>query len=169
MSETNQESVKKFRLPRKVKKIKLSGIWLYPKDEKRNSQMAFPRKYQKDYTAIKQGVVKNFLQGRDRESSKEMFKKLNVENYVSDDVLKTYVDDYFAKEYRKISYEILLEAKYIPEARESYFNFVNAYQMHLQDGSYRNTPAMAVDHAEYVLKQRRKRRKEKKRNKRRKS
>lgn len=52
--------MKKFRLPRKTKK-KLKGIWLYPKDEKGNSLMAFPKRNQKDYTALKKGIVRNIL------------------------------------------------------------------------------------------------------------
>ncbi len=51
--------MQKFRLPRKIKKKLKRQLWLYPADEKGNSLMAWPQKSQIDYTAIKEGTVRN--------------------------------------------------------------------------------------------------------------
>ena len=53
--------MKKIRLPRKTKK-KLKGIWLYQKNERGDSLMAFPKRNQKDYTALKKGIVRNIIE-----------------------------------------------------------------------------------------------------------
>ena len=53
---------KKFRLPRKIKKQLSHEIWLYPMDETtQTSLMAWPCKYQEDYTAYKLGIIKNIM------------------------------------------------------------------------------------------------------------
>jgi hypothetical protein len=55
--------MKKFRLPRKIKKtVKKGGMYLYPMDEKEKTfLMAWPTENQKDFDAYKSGVVKSFL------------------------------------------------------------------------------------------------------------
>ena len=49
----------KFRLPRKIKRELKKGLWLYPADEKGNSLMAWPTRYEKDYLAYKEGIVRD--------------------------------------------------------------------------------------------------------------
>ena len=104
----------KFKLPRLEKKKLRKQMWFYPADEKGNSLVAFPHKYKADYDAMNQGIVQDLF-GRETPEEKENRKKeheeLDNEIYVSDDELRKYVNDIFAKEYRNSSYNILLEAK----------------------------------------------------------
>ncbi|WP_339661134.1 hypothetical protein [uncultured Polaribacter sp.] len=144
--------MKKFRLPRKIKK-KLYGLWLYPKDEKGNSLMAHPKTSQEDYTAVKQGLVHNIFDRKDsRKRSIEFHQKIDLENFISDELLKTYVDNYFREDLRVASYQILINAKNNKNALKYYFNFVNAYQLNEKDESYSNIPALAVEQAQKLLK-----------------
>lgn len=54
--------MKKFRLPRKLKKKLRKKIWLYPLDTKTNTYlMAWPSKYEKDFIAYKLGILKDIL------------------------------------------------------------------------------------------------------------
>jgi predicted YcjX-like family ATPase len=55
--------MKKFRLPRKIKKVVKKGmVYFYPMDEKEKTfLMAWPAENQKDYDAYKSGVVKSFF------------------------------------------------------------------------------------------------------------
>ena len=148
--------MKKFRLPRKVK-TKLKGeIWLYPSDEKGNSMMASPDKLQEDYTAIKQGIVTGISDEKNsRAKRKEEQKKLDREIFVSDEELRVYVDEIFAKEYRNSSYNTLLQAKVNPKAIVAYFNFVNAYNLYKAGEESKGTICcLAVDWAHDVLKNR---------------
>ncbi|SDR74489.1 hypothetical protein SAMN05216503_0712 [Polaribacter sp. KT25b] len=144
--------MKKFRLPRKIKK-KLSGLWLYPKDEKGNSLMAHPKTSQEDYTAVKQGLVHNILDRKNsRKRSIEFHQKIDVEISISDELLKKYVDDYFREDVRIASYQTLINAKNNLHTIKYYFNFINAYQLNKKDGSYSNIPALAVEQAQKLLK-----------------
>lgn len=144
--------MKKFRLPRKIKK-KLNGLWLYPKDEKGNSLMAHPTRSQEDYTAVKQGLVHNIFDRKNsRKRSIEFHQKIDLENFISDELLKTYVDNYFREDLRVASYQILINAKNNKHALKFYFNFVNAYQLNEKDESYSNIPALAVEQAQKLLK-----------------
>lgn len=53
---------KKFRLPRKLKKILSGQMWLYPFDSKTDGYlMAWPHRNQEDYNNYKLGVVKEFF------------------------------------------------------------------------------------------------------------
>jgi hypothetical protein len=53
--------MKKFRLPRKIKK-KLSGrIFLYQPEDDGSRTVAFPKDNQVDYTAVKTGIATDFL------------------------------------------------------------------------------------------------------------
>lgn len=50
--------MKKFRLPRKIKKQIKKGFWFYPKDLKTNTYLAaLPRENQEDYDAWKSGIL----------------------------------------------------------------------------------------------------------------
>lgn len=50
-----------FRLPRKIKKKLSKKFLLFPEDEKGNSQLAFPYKYQEHYDAYKQGLLTDLM------------------------------------------------------------------------------------------------------------
>lgn len=142
----------KFRLPRKTKK-KLKGIWLYPKDEKGNSLMAFPKRSQKDYSALKKGIVRNIINKKNsRKRNIEFFKKIDAEIYVTDQLLKKYVDECFHKDLRSKAYQLFIRAKNDKKAVVSYFNFINAYQLSKENFSYGNVAAMSYDLAERLLK-----------------
>lgn len=52
---------------------------------------------------------------------------MDSEIYVSDEELRQFVNEIFAKEYRSSSYQILLDAKKNKKAKVAYFNFINAY------------------------------------------
>jgi hypothetical protein len=51
--------MKKFRLPRKIKKSISNGFYLYPADSTGGRIWARPHKNQEDYDALKSGVVEN--------------------------------------------------------------------------------------------------------------
>lgn len=145
----------KFKLPRLEKKKLRKQIWFYPADEKGNSLVAFPHKYKADYDAMNQGIVQDLF-GRqtpeEKENRKKEHEELDNEIYVSDEELRKYVDDIFAKEYRNSSYNTLLEAKKNSKAKIGYFNFINSYQKYLEENSFGNVCCMAVDYAKQLLK-----------------
>jgi len=148
--------MKKFRLPRKTKK-KLKGIWLYPKDEKGNSLMAFPKRNQKDYSALKKGIVRNIIDKKNsRKRSLEFHKKIDTEIYVTDNLLKKYVDECFHENLRTKAYQTFIRAKNDKKAVVSYFNFINAHLLSKEYFSYGNIAAMSLDLAEKLLKNTRK-------------
>lgn len=142
-----------FRLPRKVKKTLKGKLWLYPADEKGNSLMAFPRRSQEDYTALKKGVVRNLIDPKNAKARRKAYwEKLDKAVIVSDEELRRYVDDIFRDEFRNRSFNVLINAKKHPKAIKAYYNFVNAYHFYQIDGSHGNTCCMAVDWAEDLLK-----------------
>ena len=54
--------MKKFRLPRKLKKKLHKTIWLYPYDDSiQGYLMATPYSNEKDYKAYKLGIVKDIM------------------------------------------------------------------------------------------------------------
>jgi hypothetical protein len=54
--------MKKFRLPRKVKKKMYRHGYFYPMDPvERTYQMAFPKESQEDYDAYKKGILTNLF------------------------------------------------------------------------------------------------------------
>jgi len=54
--------MKKFRLPRKIKKKIRKGFYFYPMDEVRKTHMvAFPRDNQEDYDVYKSGILTDAL------------------------------------------------------------------------------------------------------------
>lgn len=149
--------MKKFRLPRKIKKSLKKTLWLYPADSKGNSKMAFPRKYQQDFNALKQGIVRDIMQRRNREARRERQRNLDKEVIVSDDILRSYVDNIIRKDLRTSFYSTLLKAKNNPNAIVAYYNFVNAYQLVEQgEDSYGNICCFAFDRAIKLLKKPRK-------------
>lgn len=128
-------------------------MWFYPPDEKGASLMASPYRSQKDYNAYKKCELRN-LGGRhnSRKRQLEFRSKIDGEVSVTDAVLKNYVDDIMAKEFRNWAFTILQKAKNHPKGKKAYYNFVNAYLLHKKDGSYGNVACMAIDHAEKLIK-----------------
>ncbi|GAA4273733.1 hypothetical protein U6A24_02650 [Aquimarina gracilis] len=147
--------IKKFRLSRKTKKKLKKGLWLYPSDQKGNSLNARPATNQQDHNAYKRGELRNLFDKRNsRKKSKEFWSKLNKEILISDQVLKEYVNDIFAEEYRVSSYRILLEAKNSRKAIIAYHNFINAYELQANgESSFSNICCMSVDYAKDLLKE----------------
>lgn len=144
---------KSFRLPRKIKKKLKKIIWLYPADKNGNSLMAWPSLDQKDYNAVRQGIVRDILSKNTKVKKKEQKKLLDQEVYIQDEQLKTYIDKIYEKEFRNSSYYTLIEAKNTPRAKVAYFNFINAYRM-VENGkeSYETICYMLVDYAKELLK-----------------
>lgn len=147
-------NMKKFRLPRKAKKALKGNLWLYPSDEKGNSIMAHPTKYQNDYSTLKQGLIRNLIDTKNSRARRKAFReKLDKKNYVTDEELKTYVDDIIREELRNSSFNTLIKAKNHPKAVKAYFNFVNAYQIFAGGkDSYCNICCLAIDSAQEKLK-----------------
>lgn len=146
--------MKRFRLPRKIKKSLNGHIWLYPADEKGNSLMAHPTISQEDYTAIKQNIVKNLFDRKNtREERKEQRAKLNREIIVSDEELRNYIDDIIRKDLRNSSYNTLIEAKNNPKSIIAYYNFINAYHLFEKgEDSFGNICCLSIDLAKDLLK-----------------
>lgn len=149
----SMEKVKYFRLPRKIKKKLKKTIWLYPADKNGNSLMAWPIHSQKDYDAVKQGIVRDIMANSTKEKKKQEKKILDKPTEVSDKTLKTFIDEIFAKEYRNFAFRTLVEAKNTPRAKKAYYNFLNAFRM-IENGkdSFRNICCMSVDLARDLLK-----------------
>ncbi len=142
-----------FRLPRKIKKKLKKTLWLYPADEKGNSLKASPRRSQKDYDALKQGIVRDIMAGSTKATRKKEKEMLAKPIEVSDDELKVMVADVFDKEYRTPSFLLLKKAKGKSRTVVAYYNFINAYNL-VQQGhdSYDNVCCMAIDYARDLLK-----------------
>lgn len=145
-----------FRLPRKVKKKLKGNLWLYPRDEKGNSLMAWPTRYQKDYTDVKKGVVRNLMDSKNAKAKRKAYReKMDKENSVSDDELQRYVNDIFREDIRKSAYSTLIAAKKDRNAIVAYYNFVNAFQLsEAGEDSFGNVCCLALDKAEDLLKKR---------------
>ena len=108
--------MKKFRIPRKLKK-KLKGIYLYPPDKNGSSVMAFPLSSQKDYDAVRNGVARNIFNKTKLErklESENWNKKYHTPICVSEEKLKYMVDDVFAED------EV---------AVVDYYTFINSYNL----------------------------------------
>ncbi len=145
--------MKPFRLPRKAKKKLKKTIWLYPADEKGNFLMAWPTRSQKDFDAIKQGLVRDIMADSTKATRKKEKAKLDKIIKVPNEQLRIFVDKIFSKEYRNSSYFILIKAKNNPKAIVAYYNFVNAYHLvEKGEDSYGNICCMAVDSAKMLLK-----------------
>ncbi len=54
--------MKKFRLPRKIKKIISKGFYLYPSRSDGSRVWAQPTNNQKDYDALKSGLLENLAE-----------------------------------------------------------------------------------------------------------
>ena len=142
----------KFRLPRKTKKELEHKLWLYPADEKGNRLMANPKHSKEDYDAIKKGIVTDLFDKDNTKAKQKAYReKMNKEIFVSDEELKLYVDEIFAEKYRTAAYNTLIKAKNNPKAIVAYFNFINAYNLSVNEDSYGNVCCMSVDLAKKLL------------------
>ncbi|WP_397447284.1 hypothetical protein [Polaribacter sp. R77954] len=147
--------MKTFSLPRKTKK-KLKGIWLYPKDKQGNSLMAFPRRNQKDYTALKQGILRNIISKKNtKKRISKLHQKLDEEIYVTDHILKMYINECFREDLRANAYQLFKRAKNDKKAVISYFNFINAHLLSKKDSSFSNIAVMSYDLAKRLLRKKR--------------
>lgn len=145
--------MEKFRLPRKIKKQLGKDIWLYPADEKGSSLMAWPKKNQKDYTAIKQGIIRSIIDRKNSNASRKAYwEKLNREITVTDEDLKKRVDEIFLEKYRRTACNTLILAKNNPKAIIAYYNFLNAYNDYRNGQDSGNACCHAVDTAKELLK-----------------
>lgn len=145
--------MKKFRIPRKTKK-KISGMYLYPVDEKNCSQMASPKRNQEDFTAYKQNIVTSFF-NRTKSVYKEKTKQWEIDYhtpiYMTDDELKLAIDDIFAKEFRENAFRVFSRSKDHGVAKKDYFTFVNAYNMTKNGDDKSIICCMTLDSAEADL------------------
>ncbi len=117
--------------------------------------MASPYRSQKDYDAYKKGELRNLgSRHNSRKRQLEFRSKMDKEIIISDTILRNYVDNLMAEEFRNWSYNILIKAKNNPKAKIAYYNFVNAYQLHEKERFFGNVACMAVDRAEELLKRR---------------
>jgi len=146
--------MKKFKIPRKLKKRLKKGSWLYQPDENGNSMMASPHRYQEDFIAYKKGVLRNLIdEHSSRQRRLEFREKIDGEIKVPDEDLKKYVDAIIRKELRNSSYETLIKAKNSKKAISAYYNFVNAYQLvEKGEDSFANICCLAIENAEKLLK-----------------
>ncbi len=145
--------MKRFRLPRKIKK-KLKGIlWLYPADEKGNRLAAFPYRNQQDYSNMKLAIVEDLMKSKNTKAERKAYSnKINREVRVADEELKIFVDTIFAEKFKTSSYDILIKAKNHPKAVIAYYNFINAYNLRQNGQGYENVCCMAVDKAKKMMK-----------------
>jgi hypothetical protein len=150
--------IKRFRLPRKIKRSLKKDLWLYPADEKGNSLMASPTRRQEDYMALKLGLVRNLIDPKNaRKRRKEFAEKMDRETIIPDEELKRYVDDIIREDLRTSSYHTLIAAKNNPKAISAYYNFVNAYQLYASGNeSFGNICCASLDKAKELLRKRKK-------------
>lgn len=129
-------------------------MWLYPPDKDGNSLMAHPATNQKDYKALKAGILRDLFDESDEKKNerKNKLEVLDKEIFVSDEELKNYVDDVFAEQYRNSSYRILVRAKNDAKAQKAYFNFINAYHKDQKGERFGNICCLSVELAEKLLK-----------------
>lgn len=144
--------MKKFRLPRKIKKKLNGNLWLYPADEKGNSLMAFPCRSREDYTAVKGRKARDLMYNENpKAAKKDYWEKLNKEVAATDEEIRNFVDNIFAEKFRASSYDTLIKARNHPKAVVSYYNFVNAWHLSKTEDGYDNICCLAVDKAKALL------------------
>lgn len=143
----------KFRLPRKVKKKLKKTIWLYSADEKGNSLMAFPTRNQEDYTAYKQGKLRDISKSKSKAERKKRTKILENPIEVTESELKEYVTEIFREDYREHALRTLNNAQKHPNTIVAYYHFVNAYKLaKAGKESYANTCCLSIDYAQKLTK-----------------
>ncbi len=115
--------------------------------------MAWPRRNQKDYDAVRSGLAKDIRQRGPAEAErKKEHRALNKPVEVTNEELLGYVNEIFAAPYRLSSYLILKDARTNRYAVKAYYYFVNAYLAHQSgDSSMGKICCLAVDRARYLL------------------
>lgn len=127
-----RDKIKKFRLPRKIKKKISHKIFLYPKDSREGMLMACPLFNQEDYDAVRKGIAKDILnktKAQIKEDSIKWKETYHQPIEIDDETLSKMVDDVFSIEYRKSALSMLLRAKTHPVAIENYYEFINSYNL----------------------------------------
>lgn len=145
-----RDKIKKFRLPRKIKKKISHKIFLYPKDSHGEMLMAWPLFNQEDYDAVKNGVAKDIAHRTKAQIKADSIKWKEIYHQpieIDDETLSKMVDDVFSIEYRKSALSMLLRAKTHPVAIEDYYTFINSYNL-----GKTNISAMCYDGLEMNLK-----------------
>lgn len=154
--------MKKFRLPRKEKKKLRKGFWLYPL-ENGSYRRATPHRKEKDYLAMKKGIVTNHFAKiktkEEKEAEKEKRKKLRQPIFIPDTQLREFVNEVFAKEWRGSSYETLILAK--KKAPVAYFEFINSYLIAKENNCKDKYLASIVDWARILMKKQKKKKRRK--------
>jgi hypothetical protein len=123
--------MKKFRLPRKVKKKIKRGFYLYP-IKNGGRRMGHPTENQKDYDAYKKGILVDVLYKTKAQRKADSIKweeTYHTPIEMSDEELIEAVNKVFAKEYRKSALNLLRRSKNHPIAVIDYYTFVNAYKI----------------------------------------
>jgi hypothetical protein len=142
--------MKKFRIPRKIKKMISGRFFLYPKDSNGGMMMAFPLTNQKDYTAVKKGIAIDFFtqtKAQKKKSQEDFAAKYKNPTDATDEEIQAMVNDVFAKEFRVKAMSMLLRSRYHPVAIEDYYIFINAYRL-----GNNNVASMCYDGLELGLK-----------------
>jgi len=127
-----RDKIKKFRLPRKIKKKIANKIFLYPKDSREGMLMAWPLLNQEDYDAVKNGIAKDIFHKTKAQVKTESIKWKETYHQpveVDDETLSKMVDEVFSAEYRKSALSMLKRAKFHPIAIEDYYTFINSYNL----------------------------------------
>lgn len=116
--------------------------------------MASLTRSQKDYSALKKGVVRNIIDPTNARAKRKAYReKMNKENVVSDEKLLLCINDIFREDIRRSAYNTLIAAKNNPIAVIAYYHFVNAYQLYeAGEDSYGNICCMALDRAKELIK-----------------
>jgi len=149
--------VKKFRIPRKLKKRLTKKFLFYPADEKGNSLMASPNNIKEDFEAYQKGILRSLISRKISAEKKQLYKELKQEVFVPGEKLFEYVNGIFAKEYRRPSFDILKRAKEHKKAKVTYYEFINAYRLYdAGDKSMGNLCCMIVDDAKRLMNKRKK-------------
>ena len=143
----------KIKIPRNMKTKLKKKIWLYPADQDGGFLVATPESNNTDFIAYKKGILTTLSPKKNKKEREQYRELMDSEVYVDDNILRGYVDDIFAAEFRNKSYDTLLKVKDDNTKNIAYFNFINAYNLY-QNGekSYGNVCCMAIDYAEYLLK-----------------
>lgn len=155
--------MKKFRIPRKLKKSLKHGFWLYPADENGNYLQAYPDENEADFNAYKSRIIDSLKERIDKKDKTiENFKK---EIHIPDTQLKEYIDKLCAPRYRASSYEILIEAKNHNNTITYYYEFINTYRASKKEEYGCNICCLIIDTARTRVNEITFRKKEKRRNK----
>ncbi|MEM6525967.1 MAG: hypothetical protein AAF693_19365 [Bacteroidota bacterium] len=155
MINETENHYEKIQTSKKRKKSLRRGFWLYPADDNGNSLMASPRRCQKDYDAMKEGILRNLMDSKKlKEGARRQAAKLDPEIIIPDERLREYVDDIFRKDLRDSAYYTFKRAKNSPRAISAYYNFVNAYNLSQKgEHSYGNICCLSLERAETLLRE----------------